>query len=56
MSNKNSLEMTPIMALSIMTIFAMMLPLFTIASRNRAQKVYQSRAMEEQALPSPTPL
>jgi len=54
----NRLQMTPLMALSILAIFAMMVPLFSLANNNRQQKVNTSMAAEKQMVvvtPSPSP-
>ena len=55
--NSSRLQMTPLMALSVLAIFAMMVPLFSLAN-NRQQKI-RARAAEKQisvvATPSPSP-
>lgn len=48
---RNNLKLTPIMSLAIMTIFAMMIPLFSLANDDR--RAGTSKAA--QATPAPTP-
>jgi hypothetical protein len=58
MKKKHNMEVTPIMGLSIMAIFAMMIPIYTIAGadqKTNTTKASQQMVLEATPTMSPTP-
>lgn len=54
MAKKHNLTMTPIMSLAVMALFALMIPMFTLANRQNGSQVSQA-ADPVVATPSPSP-